>query len=101
MLTDVSRYWYLPAWAFGWVEWAESRLFPDYDAVASMDKVDNFVAAAVDEATNTEASQTYQGRLLQAGLTVSESRAQCKDLIVSTFQSRRLLVTHNLHRDQF
>ena len=83
-LRQCSRYWYLPAAAFGWVEWFESRLFPDYDAVSSMDKVDVFVAGTVDDTRDDKDRQTYQARLLQAGLTISETRAQCKDLIVSS-----------------
>ena len=80
----VGRYWYLPSWAFGWVEYLESRLFPDKAGAASMSKVDGFVNAAVDDVVDSKDTPTYQGRLLQAGLSISETRAQCKDLIVST-----------------
>jgi cytochrome P450 len=40
--------------------------------------VDEYVAKLVDK---SEKSSNYPGRLMQAGFTKSETRAQCKDLI--------------------
>jgi cytochrome P450 len=78
----VGRYWYLPRWAFGWLEWAESKLYSDWEVFNSIDVVDQFVEDVVDQ-TMAEKKQgsTYQERLLQAGLSVSEVKAQCKDLM--------------------
>ena len=69
----VGRYWYLPGWAFQWVEWAEGKLRPNEEAERSMKAVDDFVAGVVDEATvqKDEGESTYQVRLLDAG-TVSQ-----------------------------
>ena len=79
----VGRYWYLPGWVFQWVEWLEGRFWPDHEAASSMEAVDDFVAGVVDEANEQreKGESTYQVRLLDAGLSVSETRAQCKDLI--------------------
>jgi cytochrome P450 len=79
----VGRYWYLPSWAFTWLEWAEAKLYPDWEVLTSMKIVDDFVAGVVDEAEvqKSAGTSTYQTRLLDAGISDSETRAQCKDLI--------------------
>ena len=79
----VGRYWYLPGWAFQWVEWIESKLRPNHEAANSMTSVDEFVAGVVEaaESQKQKGESTYQTRLLDAGISVSETRAQCKDLI--------------------
>ncbi|KAI9869893.1 MAG: hypothetical protein M1823_008915, partial [Watsoniomyces obsoletus] len=70
-------------WAFQWVDWLEGALSPDPEAAESMHHVDQFVSSVVEEAEKQKADSeaTYQARLLKAGLSVSETRAQCKDLI--------------------
>ncbi|RMZ73528.1 cytochrome P450 [Pyrenophora seminiperda CCB06] len=75
----VGRFFYLPNTAFVWLEWTATKLAPDRAADESMSLVDKFVAALV--ANTTAKSTTYQGRLLAAGLSDSETKAQCKDLI--------------------
>jgi cytochrome P450 len=75
----VGRFFYLPNIAFVWLEWAVTKWAPDRETDDSMSLVDKFVSTLV---TNTTAkSTTYQGRLLAAGLSDSEVKAQCKDLI--------------------
>ncbi|KAJ9604806.1 hypothetical protein H2200_010921 [Cladophialophora chaetospira] len=91
----VGRFWYLPGWAFKLVESWDSWYNANEEVVHSLARVDDFVAGVVSEAEAAiKASQTdektltsnhpltsYPARLLQAGFTPSETRAQCKDLI--------------------
>jgi cytochrome P450 len=75
----VGRFFYLPNIAFVWLEWAVTKWAPDRETDDSMTLVDKFVGALV--ANTTPRSTTYPGRLLAAGLSDSEVKAQCKDLI--------------------
>lgn len=78
----VGRYWYLPKWAFGWLEWAESKLYPEWDVFKSIGVVDGFVEEVVDATIGEKGKgSSYQARLLQAGFSESEVKAQCKDLM--------------------
>ncbi|KAJ5020503.1 cytochrome P450, partial [Bipolaris maydis] len=62
-----------------WIEWAAERWAPNRETDDSMSLVDKFVATLVGNTTSK--STTYPGRLLAIGLSDSEVRAQCKDLI--------------------
>ncbi|EMD88119.1 hypothetical protein COCC4DRAFT_33582, partial [Bipolaris maydis ATCC 48331] len=75
----VGRFFYLPNIAFVWIEWAAERWAPNRETDDSMSLVDKFVATLVGNTTSK--STTYPGRLLAIGLSDSEVRAQCKDLI--------------------
>ncbi|EFQ93141.1 hypothetical protein CFE70_005086 [Pyrenophora teres f. teres 0-1] len=75
----VGRFFYLPSTAFVWLEWAVTKWAPDRATDDSMSLVDKFVATLV--SNTTAKSSTYPGRLLAAGLSDSEVKAQCKDLI--------------------
>lgn len=75
----VGRFFYLPNTAFVWLEWAVAKWAPNRETDDSMSLVDRFVGNLV--ANTTSKSTTYPGRLLAAGLSDSEVRAQCKDLI--------------------
>ncbi|KPI42167.1 Pisatin demethylase [Cyphellophora attinorum] len=79
----VGRYWYLPTWAFNWLAWAESKLYPDWKVFESIGVVDAFVEEVVDTTVSEkqQGKATYQGKLLDAGFNVSEVKAQCKDLM--------------------
>ena len=79
----VGRYWYLPTWAFDWLSWAEAKLYPDWQVFESINLVDRFVEDVVDASLSEKAASTttYQGKLLDAGFSVSEVKAQCKDLM--------------------
>lgn len=46
-----------------------------------MQKVDSFIKAVVERAKTEKGSGTYPARLLDIGISESEARAQCKDLI--------------------
>jgi cytochrome P450 len=75
----VGRFFYLPNMAFTWLEWAVARWMPDPETDDSMMLVDKFIGSLVEN--TSDKSTTYPGRLLAAGLSDSEVKAQCKDLI--------------------
>ncbi|OAP64649.1 hypothetical protein AYL99_00621 [Fonsecaea erecta] len=95
----VGRFWYLPNWAFKMVESLDAWWNADEEVSQSLARVDDFVArvvrdaeTAIEEASRSAEKKTapsssghpltsYPARLLQAGFTPSETRAQCKDLI--------------------
>lgn len=91
----VGRFWYLPQWGFKLVETFDAWWNAEEQVSQSMSRVDQFVARVVDDAETAIAASksdekkvvvshpltSYPSRLLQAGLTLSETRAQCKDLI--------------------
>lgn len=93
----VGRFWYLRSEVFQWVEWLDGRFgaSSSEEGAESMALVDEFVAGIVEDAqkvleNNKSGSKTgvngvtvdsYPARLLLAGISVSETRAQCKDLI--------------------
>ncbi|KAI9714519.1 MAG: hypothetical protein M1820_000480 [Bogoriella megaspora] len=75
----VGRFFYLPNWAFKWVEWSAEKLYPSKEVDESMAKVDEFVGGLVEGAGMED--NTYQSRMLKAGLSKAETAAQCMDLI--------------------
>lgn len=75
----VGRFFYLPNMLFVWLEWAITKWQADRQTDDSMSLVDNFVGNLVRN-TSTK-STTFPGRLLEAGLSDSEVKVQCKDLI--------------------
>jgi cytochrome P450 len=90
----VGRFWYLPGWAFQMVESFDAWWNGGAEVTNSLSLVDDFVTGVVDKAegaieaskskdkpSSTHPLTSYPARLLQAGLTVSETRAQCKDLM--------------------
>lgn len=78
----VGRYWYLPTWAFNWLQWAEGKLYPDWEVYNSISVVDAFVEETVDGLKSEKGhGTTYQCKLLEAGFSMSEVKAQCKDLM--------------------
>ena len=75
----VGRFFYLPNWLFDWAMWTVEKIFPSKEQMGSMAKVDDFVEGFVSKAEKGQS--TYPGRLLTAGISHSETTAQCKDLI--------------------
>jgi cytochrome P450 len=87
----VGRFFYLPSIVFVWLEWAIEKLQPDEHTAESMEVVDKFVSTLVE---NTPAgSLNYPGRLLEAGISKSETKAQCKDLIFAGTDSTGMNLT--------
>jgi cytochrome P450 len=78
----VGRYWYLPGWAFNTLAWLEEKIYPDWEVFNSISTVDKFVEEIVEQTVGDSGKvSSYQARLLQAGITESEVKAQCKDLM--------------------
>jgi hypothetical protein len=75
----VGRFFYLPNFAFIWLEWALEKLVPDEHTATSMEVVDKFVDNLV--SSTPIGATNYPGRLMAIGLERSEIKAQCKDLI--------------------
>ena len=75
----VGRFFFLPTWAFMALEQVAAYLFETEDTKASFDSVQNFVERLVDEANMED--DTYQARMLRAGLSKEEVAAQLKDLM--------------------
>lgn len=76
----VGRFFFLPTWAFMALEQVAAYLFETEDTRASFDSVQLFVERLVNEA-NVEDDETYQARMLRAGLSREEVAAQLKDLM--------------------
>lgn len=78
----VGRFFYLPNWMFQLLEWSNEKFFRNDEVSQSMSKVDSFVATMVDRSCAEEKlKDNYPARLMRSGFSVSETRAQCKDLI--------------------
>lgn len=75
----VGRFFYLPTTAFIWLEWAIGKWMADQETEDSMTLVDTFVGNLV--GGTTAKSLTYPGRLIAAGISKAEVKAQCKDLL--------------------
>ncbi|KAF2649574.1 cytochrome P450, partial [Lophiostoma macrostomum CBS 122681] len=75
----VGRFFYLPGWVFQLVEMGLEKCFPDQKVETSMKQVDAFVDNLV--RGTKRGSGSYAARLLDAGITPSEVKAQCKDLV--------------------
>lgn len=75
----VGRFFYLPNGVFLFLEWFLATFMPDKHVNDSFATVDAFVSQLVDSAATDP--ETYPGRLLEQGISKSETIAQCKDLI--------------------
>jgi cytochrome P450 len=78
----VGRFFYLPNWLIRLLEWGQEMLLPDHRVNTSIAKVDCFIASVVDRTrTDEKLKGNFPSRLIESGFSVSETRAQCKDLI--------------------
>ncbi|KAG8623285.1 hypothetical protein KVT40_008261 [Elsinoe batatas] len=75
----VGRFFFMPNWLFVVVEKVSQYFFETKETVESMEMVEGFVKRIVEEAG--EDDDTYQARMLKAGLTKDEVAAQCMDLM--------------------
>ncbi|KAI1179036.1 cytochrome P450 [Nemania sp. FL0916] len=84
MFASSGRFFLLPGWLFQKVEYWAHALHKDKHAIdASTEHVRNFAARVVDKSISEEKleAQTYQGRLLSAGISREETIAQVMDII--------------------
>lgn len=77
----VGRFFYLPGFVFTWLEWVIETVAPSAHTNQSMEVVDQFVSQLVDNTADAKVTDNFPGRLLGIGLSRSEVKAQCKDLI--------------------
>jgi cytochrome P450 len=91
----VGKFWYLPSWAFKKITSFQDKNLLSESVISSLLTVDRFVSkvvsasiakqsqsqSAFQQATSEPQIQNYPTRLLAAGFSPSEVRAQCKDLI--------------------
>ena len=75
----VGRFFYMPKVIFLWLEWAIEKLQPDEHTQSSMEIVERYVENMVEH--SKEGAQNFPGRLLAIGLSKSEVKVQCKDLM--------------------
>ncbi|KAF2824495.1 cytochrome P450 [Ophiobolus disseminans] len=75
----VGRFFYLPNIVFIWLDWAIAKWQNDRETDDSMMVVDKFVGTLV--ANTAPKSTNFPGRLWAAGISDSEVKAQCKDLV--------------------
>ena len=74
-----GRFFYLPNRVFLFLDWFIATFMPDKHVNDSFAAVDGFVSTLVDD--TAKGTDTYQSRLLNHGISKSETIAQCKDLI--------------------
>lgn len=77
----VGKNWYLPPWMFQIYERTVGALWPDLEANRSIAYVDRFLVNVVDRAAKSQKAVSFPARLLKAGVSHEEARAQCKDLV--------------------
>ncbi|KAH8653520.1 cytochrome P450 oxidoreductase [Xylariales sp. PMI_506] len=77
----VGKSWYLPCWAFQLHERITGLIWSDEKVDASMNMVREYVARVVDQAAQDDKGDTYPARLLRAGFSEDEVRAQCIDVV--------------------
>lgn len=84
----VGRFFYLPVAVFDWLMYAIDKTLPQEHTHRSMEIVEKYVDGLV-AASRPDATGSYPSRLLAAGISFSETKSQCKDLI---FAGRSSLV---------
>lgn len=92
----VGRFFYLPNWIFHIVELISARMDEGkLEVWKSITTVDKFTTSLVDDARakGGVGEQTYQTRLLQAGISREETIAQCKDLMFAGTDSTGMNLT--------
>jgi cytochrome P450 len=91
----VGRFWYLPTWAFSILLELSEKFWPDEHVSKSLDKVDKYVKRTVESIISEKAigNGIYPARLLEAGFSESETKAQCKDVIFAGTDSTGMNLT--------
>jgi cytochrome P450 len=84
-IVDIGRFFFLPPWLFHYAFSLTSYWQPlDPVAEKSMSQVDTFTRSLAEKplsANDNDDSDTYQGRLLKAGVSVEETDVQMKDVV--------------------
>lgn len=77
----VGRFFLLPSPVFKFLETILPRIFPDPEIDRSLNAVTAFVDGLVSRSEASQEKDSYQSRMLKAGITEHETAAQCMDLI--------------------
>jgi len=77
----VGRFFLLPNFVFLFLENIIPKLFPNPEVDKSMAAVSTYVDGVVSGDKTSPTHDTYQNRLLRAGISAHETGAQCMDLI--------------------
>lgn len=91
-----SRFSLLPKWLFSQVYSVSTRLSMDDEAKSSFRKLDEFatkVVASANVKKDSNVEQSYQSRLLAAGISAPEVGAQCKAITFAGADSTALMLT--------
>lgn len=75
-IVDAGRFSLLPNWLFSTVKVIAGRLFSDREFYSSLDRVHDFAVKVTNEA-DPDRDDTYQSRLLAAGVAKPETVIQC------------------------
>lgn len=96
-IVDAGRFSLLPTWLFHALNFTFGWLFPDSEFLESLACVHDFAAALADD-VDPEKGDTYQSRLLAAGISRSEMIAQCMAVMFAGTDSTAVkLVTIIFH----
>lgn len=87
-----SRFWYLPTWLYDLADRVDAFFYPNPTVAPSTDILNEYADSVISHAVQLLGSQDADGgsnetlanypmRLLKAGFSRSEARAQCKDII--------------------
>ncbi|KAH5665337.1 hypothetical protein HBI23_069560 [Parastagonospora nodorum] len=91
-----SRFSLLPKWLFTRVYSLSTRLASDDEVKQSFRKLDSFISGVMsrlEDRPDHKADQTYQSRLLAAGIDPSEVAAQCKAVTFAGADSTAVILT--------
>lgn len=96
-IVEAGRFSLLPNWLFSTVNVIASRLFPDQEFHSSLDRVHEFAEKVTNEADPTT-DDSYQSRLLAAGVLKPETVIQCMAVMFAGTDSTAVkLVTIIFH----
>lgn len=76
-----TRFFLVPNWILGYLLTFLGSVYPNQEFERSTEKVTSYVRSLVDEAKQGGGKDTFQKRLLDAGISEAETMVQCEDAI--------------------
>ncbi|KAE8137488.1 cytochrome P450 [Aspergillus pseudotamarii] len=92
-IVGFSRFSLLPNWLFQQVYRLAARLTLTEEAIQSFHKLDTFATQVMPPADSAPPTTTYQSRLLSAGISPTETAAQCKAIVFAGADSTAVMLT--------
>ncbi|KAE8163388.1 cytochrome P450 [Aspergillus tamarii] len=92
-IVGFSRFSLLPNWLFQQVYRLAARLTLTEEAIRSFQKLDTFATQVMSHVDSTPPTATYQSRLLSAGISSTETAAQCKAIVFAGADSTAVMLT--------